>query len=193
MPSIRVIRDEPDRGCGKRKQGGTYLMAEGLMVPCGRLPIPLSTCPTCSAGIKFARGWTWINPRGLVGGRSCADGIALSSVCPACPLGALNMPEKAGLLWIGHQFYKTPADFIKEAAQLGISRRVHAVPHGFNLGETWVFVAHKKALANADGTFTPAIFHAFRPERLEYVVKGTETEGELRQLEKRGLSLVQLT
>ena len=51
---------------------------------------------------------------------------------------------KAGLLWIGEQFYPTPGEFTREAEELGISRRISAVPRDFKLGETWVLFAHRK-------------------------------------------------
>ncbi len=38
----------------------------------------------------------------------------------------------------------------------------------------------------------PAIFHAFIPTALEYVVKGTETEKELDRMEKQGITLVKV-
>lgn len=54
-------RYDQQRGCGWRTPGGLYLMAGGVAAPCGKLPLPLTTCPTCSAGVKFARGWTWVD------------------------------------------------------------------------------------------------------------------------------------
>jgi hypothetical protein len=30
-----------------------------------------------------------------------------------------------GLLWVGEQFYEKPKDFVEEAQDLGISRRIH--------------------------------------------------------------------
>jgi hypothetical protein len=41
-------------------------------------------------------------------------------------------------------------------------------------------------------TFKPAIFHAFKPTAIEYVVKGTETEEELDRMEARGFTLVRV-
>jgi hypothetical protein len=97
-----------------------------------------------------------------------------------------------GLLWVGGVFYPTPADFTAEAARMGVSRRVPGVPKGFEVGQTWVFVAHRQAIANPDGTFTPAVFHAFRPTRIEYVVRGDETEEELQRRADAGQTLVRV-
>jgi hypothetical protein len=52
---------EHKRGCGYRKPGGMYLVSLGIGRDCGKLPIPLTVCPCCGAGIKFSRGFTWIS------------------------------------------------------------------------------------------------------------------------------------
>jgi hypothetical protein len=125
-----------------------------------------------------------------------------------------------GLLWIGEAFYKTPEELLREAAAQGLSRRISAIPNDFELGKTWVLLAHRKGMAkycshprivrqeldalskeDVDGcpdchgtgqVDAPAIFSAFRPTHIEYVVKGTETEEELDRMEARGISLVKL-
>lgn len=123
-------------------------------------------------------------------------------------------PEKCGLLWIGQVYYKNPSDWTNEARLLGVSRRISTVPKGFEVGKTLVLVAHQNFSEKAcectvgvvDATPDPkcgkchgtgkvnlaAVFHAFTPTRIEYVLKGTETEEELDRLEKRGLTLVKL-
>lgn len=132
------MASEPKRGCGYRKVGGLYLCSSGAGMPCDRLPWPLRVCPTCSHGFKQTRGWTWVDVAGLVGGlhQQCQDGFP----CPLCM--ATEQMGKAGLLWIGEQFYKRPSDFLTEADGLGISRRITTIPHGFELGKTWVLLAH---------------------------------------------------
>lgn len=134
---------ERRRGCGFRKIGGLYIVSGGRGYACDRLPYPLEICPTCGHGIKQTRGYTWIDVEALVGGLhpNCADDFA----CPLC-----MKPDaigRAGLLWIGEKFYKTPDDFIREAAEMGISRRISAIPRGFNVGRTWILLAHPKAIA----------------------------------------------
>lgn len=47
-------------------------------------------------------------------------------------------------------------------------------------------------ICSCDAKATPGVFHAFVPTRIEYVVKGNETEGELESLAKRGLTLVKI-
>src|SRR5207302_1043216 len=64
--------------------------------------------------------------------------------CPLCMQpDALGL---CGLLWIGERFYKTTYDFDREAAALGVSRRITAIPRGFQVGKTWILFAHPKAL-----------------------------------------------
>lgn len=178
-----TTRHTKRRGCGFRKPGGLYLVCDGPSAPCGKLPIPLEICPTCSGGIHFCRGWTWVNGTALAAQNTCVMGE-----CPACPLG--GPIGRCGLLWIGEKFYKTPSDWTHEAFEQGVSRRLATVPHGFEIGKTWVLVAHKKCIQNSDGSYTPGIFHAFRPTAIEYVVLGTETETELEALVKRGITPV---
>lgn len=187
MPNV-ITRIEPARGCGYRKGGGTYLIADGLGMECGKLPIPLTVCPTCHAGIHPARGWTWISPK-LFAKAKCKGGS-----CGACPM---NEPKgKMGLLWIGEKFYQSPRDFTNEAAMIGVSRRIAQIPNDFEIGKTWVCVAHRKAIQTFDKNnqpqFTPGIFHAFKPSRIEYVVRGDETDEELEAKEKRGFTLVKV-
>ena len=185
---ITTIVNEAKRGCGYRQPGGLYLTcAEGVMRPCGKLPLPLKVCPTCHGGIHPARGWSWIDPRPLFAGRTCLKFELCSDRCIA-----MSLPERAGLLWIGEKFYPTPQDFTQESRTLGVSRRISAVPRDFIVGTTWVFVAHRKACTGGDGSQTPGLFHAFRPTHVEYVLKGIETEADLQALERRGLTLVRL-
>jgi len=181
-------RREARRGCGWRKPGGLYLVASGLARPCGKLPIPLIVCPTCGGGIKPSRGWTWVNGTALIQDVKCE--IAGTVECAVCPLS--KPPGRVGLLWIGEAYYKTPMDFTRETKSQGVSRRIPAVPRDFELGKTWVWLAHRKAIENPDATFTAGVFQVFKPTAVEYVVKGDETEEELEKLEKRGITPVEI-
>jgi hypothetical protein len=214
-----AIRNDSRRGCGVRRPGGLYLVSDGIPVACGRLPVPIVECPTCHGGIKLTRGWTWIDAGELVSKRNCT---APAKQCMTCP----TITGQHGLLTIGGSYYPTPDTWIEEAKRLGVSRRLPRasntrlpqLPKGFKLGETWVFVAHRKAIPadppcgkdiNAlvggcrrkpghDGNcslereMVPAIFHAFKPTAAEYVVRGDETDEEIAALEKRGITPVKV-
>lgn len=211
--SIRISY-EAKRGCGFRKPGGLYLMGDGPGVPCSALPIPLDVCPTCHAGIKPTRGWTWIAPE-LLGGpevfRSHGD-VFHQAACPFAE--GTRLGPRCGLLWVGEKFYATPDLFTAEANRMGVSRRISTLPKDFEIG-TWVLLAHRKAIEDVcprgghprpdgvefgecdacDGSgrvHYPGVFHAFRPSRIEYVVKGDETQEDLDRMRKRGIEPVQV-
>lgn len=186
MIEIKEVIDH-ERGCGWRKEGGIYMMSSGISMPCGKLPIPLDVCPCCSAGIKPSRGWTWFNPRPFVENVPCT---ADRKICHSCILN--TPPDKAGLQWIGEKFYPTPADWLKEAHELGVSRRVSMIPKNFEVGKTWIFAAHRKCIADGEDKWKAGIFHIWRPDRIEYVTNGKETQEELEALVKRGITPVKV-
>jgi hypothetical protein len=57
-----------------------------------------------------------------------------------------------------------------EAKQMGVSRKLGAIPNGFKLGETWVFLAHRLTIPDGQGGFTPGIFTMFRPTGVDLVI-----------------------
>ncbi len=187
-----VISTEHARGCGYRKPAkdgvGIYLVGDGLGEPCGLLPYPLEVCACCGGGIKATRGWTWVTPQLLFAGdvlsklagieRECDRArtvrnlrVAGGADCPRCPIG--NPPAGLhGLLWIGESFYPTPDEFTRESSKQGVSRKIKSVPKGFKLGETWVLLAHRKAVRNpATGEREfPGIFSMFLPRGIDLVI-----------------------
>lgn len=202
---------EARRGCGYRKIGGLYLVSEGQGMPCDRLPIALDVCPTCSHGFKQSRGWTWVDVNGLVAGvhRDCKDKFP----CPLCM--ATSEMGKAGLLWIGEKFYKTPDAFDRESAELGVSRRIKAIPRGFKVGETWILLAHPKTIQQTcptcegrgqgiegevggcetcDGKgirMLAGIFKVWRPSRIEKILpESLRGSVEHMELEEKGITAV---
>ena len=190
---------EGARGCGYRTKG-LYLMAEGNFIACYKLPLPLDICPTCGGGIKYSRGWTWIKPDNLFEPGPCVGhGPSMGDNChPDCLLH--HPPIKAGLLWIGKQHYANPIEWTKEAITMGVSRKIKFVPKGFKVGETVVCVAHIRACLDtnewvnpSDIINKPGIFQAFVPQRIEYVVDGSETTDELEAYDKRDIELVRVT
>jgi hypothetical protein len=162
---------EARRGCGYRKVGGLYLVADGFGTHCCKIPFDLTVCPTCHAGIKQSRGWTWIDPRPFTNTQCTAKNQRIH-----CPLNAL--PDRVGLIWIGAEHYPSPGDFSIEVARMGLSRRIKAIPRGFKLGETWVLFAHPRGrFVAADdgvtirtGNWIAQVFLAVQPGRIEQIV-----------------------
>jgi len=201
---------EARRGCGYRKAGGTYLVGGGIGVPCDRLPFELEICPCCSAGIKPSLGWTWIRPSLLFqgthviktregGSEPCLD-YSDKRYCWLCENPGKF--EKAGLLWIGGSFYKSPAEFLREGLQMGFSRRIKSVPRGFRIG-TPIFLAHRKTIerpvtaedieANPKlkgeliASF-PGIFYVWIPQHIEKIFNESERGSEaVQDAEKRDI------
>jgi len=187
-----VISTESARGCGFRKPDktgvGIYLVAPGMGHPCARLPLALHACPTCSGGIKPSRSWTWIEPRKLFADAPACPlepkGRQLHVECRVCFAGHAMPAGRHGLLWIGEGFYKQPADFLAEAQRMGVSRKVSALPKGFKLGETIVYLAHRFAVptkmtelqraliagAVPAPEATPGVFAIFKPAGVDLVI-----------------------
>ena len=181
---------EARRRCGHRKVGGKYLVAGKLGMPCCKMPIVIEKCPCCDAGIKQSRGWTWIDPRPFLTGECTSDVVRsikdLNGIfyCPAADPAAMG--AKVGLLWVGEKFYPTPGDFIAECDELGLSKRIKSIPHGFKVGESWVFLAHPKvkwivdAEKSTEGNpvykWVPGIFRIFKPTAVEQIITQSQSE-----------------
>ena len=103
--------------------------------------------------------------------------------CGKCPMLNVLNGDKAGLVWVGERFYKTPEDFNRESREQGISRRIppsvvpdilsHHEKHGVF---PWILLAHSKAymppfeFGGEEPVPSPGVFRAFRPQRLEQVI-----------------------
>jgi hypothetical protein len=189
MADKRVqIRSEGRRGCGYRKQKGALYLVDldpGNFKPCGKWPVSLAVCPCCGSGVKPSRQWVWVESDQLLAGaraKSCpmADDFGCN-----CPLDGEMKTGRAGLLWIGDRFY-SPSEFNAEAGVMGISRRVNFIPRGFEIGTTWVYLAHAKG----DGKGGPGTIAAFRPTAAEVLCDGTESTDEIDGYVARGLTPV---
>lgn len=102
---------------------------------------------------------------------------------------------QCGLIWIGETHYPTIGHFNREAERMGISRRIPAVPKGFVVGETVVLLAHRKAIIGEiemgkEVEYSPGIFRIFKPDRIERVVTGDESDDEIDAMIRRGLTPV---
>ena len=184
------MTQEAVRKCGHRKVGGTYLVSDAIdHLSCISLPYNVTTCPCCFEGIKFSRGYKWFVPNKLFINieETCSGFIESScSMKNNCPL---KTKEKAGILWAGEKFY-TPQNFIEEAKQFGVSKRIAAVPNNFKIGETWVFLAHiHGGKDHKTNKKVPAIFYVFRPTRIEKIVSESQYRNreEIEKLKAKGI------
>lgn len=211
-----MVVTEGARGCGYRKKGGKYLVCDGVSQPCPALPLELGRCPCCDGGIKPTRGFAWFSPK-------------LFFKFP-CPIDCKTYQEqgrcepfqqdRAGVMWVGSKFYPTMIDWLAEAEKMGVSKRIPQVPKDLVVGETWVFVAHRKVIekecercdasgedpsapfdeergkhtcSDCDGTGlvkVPGVFSMFKPTRIEVVVDADISQKEADKLIKRGLTPV---
>lgn len=216
-----TVVNEGARGCGFRKVGGMYLVSDGPVSGCGKLPVPLDAlnvfeCPCCGErtqlppdyGIRLSRAPRMLhNPELLWRGLPCASS-GRNGMCTTCPLSNAYETGPALLVTVGETYYATPEDFAKESRQMGISRRIPQVPQGFVVGETWVLLAHSKAISKVEmqdrdpetgqlymepkpvTVYSAGVFSMFRPRRIEIVVDGTEPDEKIDDMLKRGLTPV---
>lgn len=178
---------EKQRGCGYRKVGGLYLVGGNAGRPCGRLPFPIRTCPTCGGGIKLTRSIQFMKAQALL---ELAPKCKTPEECNGCPLSELK-EETIGLMTVGEKHY-TPEAFAFEASKMGISKRISAIPRQLKLGKTWIFLGHKEACI--DGLKkAPGIFHVFRPGRIELIVdEKIKNKRWVKRLAKKGVVLVEV-
>lgn len=183
---------EQARGCGYRKVGGLYLVGGGVGMTCDRLPYEIVNCPVCGGGLKFSRGFTWLDWVKYAGEHiecRCPKKDTINA-CPVC--WPIRYEQPYGLLWIGEKFY-SPTNFIKEALQMGVSRRIPAIPKNLKLGETWILCAHKHIIPfkneKNEDDFKPAVFYVFRPTAVELLIweRGATPE-KLEELTKKGIT-----
>jgi hypothetical protein len=204
LNSVRVSIEQR-RGCGYRQEGGLYLVGPALSAPCGALPVELEVCPTCGTGIKPSRGWTWVKPWPLLreAAMDCfASGVGNCATGPSrCTVAVMAYPNnedtRAGLLWVGAEHYPYPSHFLLEARDLGVSRRIPQLPRDFEVGKTWVLLAHRRAvnvahIRDAGRTEAPGIFAAFKPTAIERVVSEAEAadSAAMQKLRDRGIDPV---
>lgn len=68
------------------------------------------------------------------------------------------------LQWVGSMFYPTYGDFIQEARNRGVCKRIGKLPNNLVPGESRIFLAHDDGLVG-DGF----IFGYFIPDRIEFL------------------------
>jgi hypothetical protein len=148
--------------------------------------------------IAPSRGFTWINPSGLWNWREIKCGKSETGICENCAMNSISKMDHVGLLFVGEKFYPTPQDFDKESRALGISRRLphDHLPRGFKVGEDFIMLAHRKGVVKPSVDtgemfdYAPAVFRVFRPDRIECVVTGDESDDYIEALTERGITPV---
>lgn len=213
---------ENERGCGWRKIGGVYLVGDGVSACCDGLPVDLGPCDDCGFEVYQARSIVPIHAGFLhskLKTHDCKDDFP----CPLCFYGkpwgdlkaeALAKAEKFSgpkvffLMWVSQDLY-TPEEFIDEAREFGVSKRIAAnsLPSDFVIGNDWIFLAHRDTKFPKFGT-SPlkddkdrpvpydvatkrGIFYAFKPQRLELVLyKGQISDADLEEYEETGYTVV---
>jgi len=193
---------ESERGCGYRKEG-MYLIGTGMAVPCDRLPYKLEICPTCGAGIKFTRGYQiidWLKFAGVHKTGVLKSGCKCKEWCPMCHP---KEEQSTAIMWTGEKYY-TMNSFIAEAMKMGVCKRIAGFPKEIKLGETWIFLAFKKAITVTPptindkgkvikkGVYEAGIFYAFRPQRIEQIVSMTSAKKvkKMKKLQERGITVL---
>ena len=185
-------RVESSRGCGYRRPGGFYIVLDGEGVVCGLLPVELPE------HIKTSRAPSWRESQELLGPskkRSCSG--TEDGPCKECWLKTLPDPEITMLMFVGMSHYKTTQQFEREAGRVGISRKINPglIPR-IHVGHTVVLLAHRESShipdEELDYKAIRQIFTAFKPERIEYIVKGNEDEEYLDALEQQGITLIKV-
>jgi len=210
---------EAKRQCGWRKVGAMYLVGSGIATPCDLLPLPIEPCPTCGFTLPFTRGFIWIHRNYVLHRRIVIDpsfnklglGRPKDCSCPAnCPICFPSSieQEKVMLLWVGSRYY-TPDSFVKEAQEMGVSKRIADIPKGLKLGSTWVLLAHKKVpfqrpiipveratesyeptiFLKTEPIYKPAVFYAFKPTKIEMLIWQRDTAPQrLEELKKKNIT-----
>lgn len=150
---------EQKRGCGFRRVGAMYLCGGYISASCDRLPLPLTTCPTCGGGIRVSRAFTEINPYRLWGNHDgegailayeripgedyVKEGVVCQDIIRPCHV--CDPPDDVAFIMMVGEKYYTPESFLEEAESMGISKRIPWLPKKLELGKTIIYLAHPRA------------------------------------------------
>jgi hypothetical protein len=196
---VKHLTVEKIRGCGYRKVGGLYLVGTGISRPCDMLSLELTPCPTCGFEVPFTRGFMWLHKDYIKHRSEQHKNCTCPPTCPLC-YPTSNDQTKYGLMWVGARYY-TPENFVKEAKDVGVCKRIAKIPKDLEFGKTWILLAHKKVpfsselepngLRTNEPEYKPAIFYAFRPTKVEKLIwESKATKRRLNKLKKQGITPV---
>jgi len=205
---------ESERGCGYRAVGGVYLCGSGGSRVCDALPVVIDSCACCDFVVKQSRSMQSVHAGFLASklvGHKCKEAFK----CPTCyfvneypfekTLSKIEkkkrgVPKVFYLMFVSRNSY-SPKSFVKEAREVGISKRIapNCLPKHFRVGKDFVFLAHRDVpftakleagTLEAEPVYKRAIFHVFRPDRVELLLwKGTSSET-IRGYEDAGYTVV---
>jgi hypothetical protein len=88
--------------------------------------------------------------------------------------------------------------------KMGVCKRIAGFPKEIKLGETWIFLAFKKAITVTPptindkgkvikkGVYEAGIFYAFRPQRIEKIVSTTTAKKrkKMKELTDKGVTIL---
>lgn len=160
------VQARVERGCGFRNKNGYYLVGEGPLLACKRLPMEIPVCPCCGETIRFLRSIRRIDARKIFGVCECGakEHPCHSSGCFVC-----RPPEKTWLMWVGNKFY-SPESFIEESRKYGVSKKIHRLPDDLSIGDV-VYLAHIKGMGDE-----PGIFYAFVITEIQKIIDNEEAQ-----------------
>jgi hypothetical protein len=201
MLSVTECIESP-RLNGYRKQGHLYLIGNLPNFNCCKLPIEL---PAGS-----------IPKVGLLPMPQEFENTMCSGPITSCVDQRMSKPGNiSGMFWVNEVHYPSAAFFVHEARTNAIQIKIKHLHCGIKPGESWVLLAHRKAIVDySDGMqgfvdeageahttvkYKPGIFSLFRVDRIEYVLGDHEVEKaggvqlrELGSLIEAGVKLVRV-
>jgi len=212
---VNEIPVEAKRGCGYRQVGKLYLVGMGVPYSCDNMPYPLDECECCGYAPPFSRNLQWIKKTYIethfhdevvydgpyydsdVNKEVVRHECKCRDDCPICWPDSNNL-KKYALMWVGEQHY-TPEAFVLEANKMGVCKAIPNIPKDLKLGETWVFLAHRKVkfyegfdecgLALSEPIEKAGIFYGFIPQRVELLIwKSEASEEKLEELKSKGIT-----
>lgn len=213
---------EAKRGCGFRHQGFYLRTDPAQISECGKFPLKLEACECCGLKIKLTRSLQKINVQNLFKNVECDNPRELCRAClinrtgfgylisighkhypsrddfkrEAIEMGiskrvAFPLPRdfkvKESVVLLGHPKVFTelvPEDSIEvEHAEIDEDSQQKGLP---------MIVSPAKTTGRMVAKDIAAVVMMFVPQRIEYVVNGTEPDEHLEQLAKQGVSLVRV-
>lgn len=133
---------DKERLCGWRKNG-LYLRADGPSQSCGMLPLMLRDCACCGHAIKLTRGLQRVNVEKLIENERCSYGTDNEN----CRLCLINRTRMGYLIGVGAKFYKSQWDYMREAIEQGISKRIAQIPRDLEVGKSVILIGHPKVFS----------------------------------------------